>query len=1328
MSPTEQMALNRWIEYRDPEAFRSIVSAYSGMVYGICRRIVGDATEAEDITQECFEALACATKPPGGYLGPWLHRVATNLALKHRLSDSRRKRRETTFQADVQVTYKDVRWDDVFAYVDQAIAELPEQYRDPIVWHFMEDQSHAAIAESLNVSRQTVTYRIGRGVELIRKSLKRKGIPTISSSLVALLAANLNADAAPPALVATLGKLALAGIDIGMATGTAGGFLGSFAGIFASASKVGMGVLCTLLLAVAGIATYSWQGTGEWRTSNNETSDRKPEADNRMLATDNQKPETGDPKPDTRNPIPEIGKGPGHIFGPIYAGAKGDTPLSSPAEVLLERLDWDLTEMPPAQPALLESRSSADGQIDLRGIDYGIYVLMIKHGENVGIDWVSLGPGDLEASDVNRLLPGGVFRGRVVDPSGRGMAGAVVYPFPEFGDWSQNGAVNESRFAAGRRVLTQADGTFVLDKAFATTRRLLAKVPGFAPTFSGAVHPGEAPVDLMLETGGSVSGQVIHAGNRHPLSGIRVFVRGRVIQDSRMCKTDASGQYHADLLQAGGYTVGVFDREYISMDEPVKVEVQTDRETEAPSLTAVPGGVFEGRVFNAETSEGIPGFALPFDFYKQLVPIDPIVTDGLGHYRVPGILIDARVSVVFADTPGYWIAPAFREQWFSIRPPARYLGVDFALHPTRTIVGKVVDLGDHPVSAARVRLFTLTGDTLAQTTSDAEGRFSIEGLVGDTPSCIMAETDIQTSPQAGLTEFPDKGNLEITLRLQTGYPVAGHLMDACNHVLDGWLIKAESLDQPDLEYSPTETDAAGAFRFPAFLPGLYALLVAPPRTAFQGNEECLRIQVGPGAHNEHVILTYDQGLSISGLVFDSDGPHMKDALVECSGPTDSTTTTDENGGYALRGLAEGAYAIRVTPSDGACCMGRQDNVAAGSVHVDFHLQPRQECRGYVRRADDLQPVTNFEAAVVPGTVSYVPAARLHPSHQGAFTSFASREGTFTMPFSLDLGPNTVIVRAAGYATAFVPVDLQEGAPNPDLDILLEPGGELHGWVRDPAGQFVAGARVFIGPLPDPANYERAVAARSGADGGFALSQVPAGAITLTCLAKGYPPCARRVNTAEDAEVTFVLSAGASLEGFVRVGAEAVANATVSIFSVDESVREGEPHSMMQSTRSRADGLYSFTNLPDGEMQVEVGLWETGKQARPVRGVTHRINLGAGAATHLDVDFPVATAALGGHVTVDGTPAENAVVTLEVTTRAGDERVNVIVLPDGSWVADPVPAGRAHLTVRAYNQEGRSYRTTRDLVIVEGEPVQVEVAFPEAQPVVERSALTGTAIR
>jgi DNA-directed RNA polymerase specialized sigma24 family protein len=40
------------------EAFQTIVSRHAGMVYATCRRILRNATDAEDMAQECFETLA----------------------------------------------------------------------------------------------------------------------------------------------------------------------------------------------------------------------------------------------------------------------------------------------------------------------------------------------------------------------------------------------------------------------------------------------------------------------------------------------------------------------------------------------------------------------------------------------------------------------------------------------------------------------------------------------------------------------------------------------------------------------------------------------------------------------------------------------------------------------------------------------------------------------------------------------------------------------------------------------------------------------------------------------------------------------------------------------------------------------------------------------------------------------------------------------------------------------------------------------------------------------------------------------------------------------
>ena len=1312
MSPTEEMAFDRWIERRDPEAFQTIVSAYSGMVYGTCRRILGDATEAEDVTQECFEALACATKSPVGYLGPWLHRVATNLALKHQRSVARRVRREAAYQAETQAAYRDVHWDDVFVYVDEAIADLPETYRVPIVAHFLEGRSHADIAESLHVSRQTVTFRISNGVGRIRKVLERKGVPVAFSALVTMLAAELRAEALSSSLTATLGKLALAGVKQGTLAGIPSGLASFLAGFSTTLSKAAGVLFCALLVAAAGFVAYSWQEKRESGTASNDLGGQTAVTEAGMSATGARTPETSEGKLEAQAPGAEAGNGPGRVFGRVYLDAESKVFPASPAKLRLERLDWDLTEMPPAHPRVIESQSGANGQFNLPGIDYGVYVLTPVYGRNIGMDWLSVDTHDPQVWSGIGLVPSTTLTGRVVDSTGRGVPDAIVFPFSEEKDWNFDKITSESRFAAVQRAATGPDGTFALDTVVATTRRLLAKALGFTPTFSGTVHPGDAPITIVLENGGSIHGRIIHAESRQPLPGIQVFVQGRVIQDSQFCQADATGQYRVDHLHAGAYTVRVFDREYVSMKEPVKVEVQNERECSVPELTAVQGEVIEGRVFNADTGEGIPGIVMPFDFASCFVHVDPVVTDNEGHFRVPALLTDGQFSLEFVHTPGFWIAPALGAQWFNISATSRYAHVDFAFHPTRIVAGEVVDSGSLPVSAARVRLSTPTGESLAQTTSDTEGRFALECVADTLPSCLVAETDTQASPRVDLTDVPAVGTPGIVLRLETGCPVAGRLVDAGSHVLVRWLVRADALDETRLQYGPTETDESGAFRFPALLAGNYALLVAPPRTPFQGNEEYLRVQVGPLAPTDHLMLTYDQGLFISGNVIYTNGGGVEDAIVECTGPSNSLTNTDDAGNYVLRGLIEGTYNIRVTPKDGACCMGRRDDVTAGSVNVNFHLQPRLDCKGHVWRAEDFQPVAHFEMAIVPGTVTYVPAESFHSTRQGAFTRFANPDGMFSLSFVLDRGPNTVIVRAPGYATAFIPVDCLEDPFIPDLDVELHKGGDLRGRVVDPEGQPVADATVFIGPLPDPVNYARGVAGRSGMDGAFTLTQLPERNVTLTCSAKGYAPCVRYVDTSEYPEVVFALSHGATLEGFARLDGKPVVNTTISLTSMDEGPHEGDAHGIARNVRTHADGGYSFVNVPAGVMQIDAGIWESAKQARPVRSLAQRVALADGETVRLDFDFPPAAASINGRVSVHGRPPDSAVATLEIVTSAGRERVSVTVLPDGTFVADGIPAGPASLTVCAYDNAGTEYRTTRRLQIEGDRLTEIEIAFPE----------------
>jgi RNA polymerase sigma-70 factor (ECF subfamily) len=248
MSTTDQVLLQQWVHHRDAEAFRTIALRHAAMVYNTSRRILRNSHDAEDVAQECFEALVRAGDKPGAYLGAWLHRVATNLSLNRAVSGRRRQAREDQFTEDDTAASEPFDAE-LYTHVDKAIAALPDKLRQPLVAHYLENQTHEAIAESIGVSRQTVTYRVGQGVERVRADLKRKGVMVAATGLSAFLLAN-NSEAVPTALASALGKLAVAGHAAAVAgTGLADihGLL-SLKGLMAAAAVVALGAAGTLAL------------------------------------------------------------------------------------------------------------------------------------------------------------------------------------------------------------------------------------------------------------------------------------------------------------------------------------------------------------------------------------------------------------------------------------------------------------------------------------------------------------------------------------------------------------------------------------------------------------------------------------------------------------------------------------------------------------------------------------------------------------------------------------------------------------------------------------------------------------------------------------------------------------------------------------------------------------------------------------------------------------------------------------------------------------------------------------------------------------------------
>lgn len=211
MDTSDLALLEQWVAHRDAEAFAELVRRHVSMVYATCRRVLGSEAGAEDVAQECFAEvvqLASASRVEVS-LGGWLHTLATRTALKRLRSDSRRRKREQEYAAQSPL-HTEAELDDVQPYLDEAIAALPAKLRVPLVVHFLEGKTHQEVADMLGLPRTTVTSRVAKGVHEVRSHLTRRGV-VIGASALTLALIGESAQAVPPALTATLGKMALLG-------------------------------------------------------------------------------------------------------------------------------------------------------------------------------------------------------------------------------------------------------------------------------------------------------------------------------------------------------------------------------------------------------------------------------------------------------------------------------------------------------------------------------------------------------------------------------------------------------------------------------------------------------------------------------------------------------------------------------------------------------------------------------------------------------------------------------------------------------------------------------------------------------------------------------------------------------------------------------------------------------------------------------------------------------------------------------------------------------------------------------------------------------------
>ena len=170
----------------DMAAFEEIYNRHHRRVYSICLRMLQNATEAEDLTQDVFIQLY---RKIGSFRGDsafttWLHRLTVNQVLMH-FRKRNVKFEKTTEEGETPVQIipgtenpRKMPIVDKIA-LENAIAQLPTGYRNVFVLHDVEGYEHEEVAKILGCSVGTSKSQLHKARLKLRKLLKKNAPPRL---------------------------------------------------------------------------------------------------------------------------------------------------------------------------------------------------------------------------------------------------------------------------------------------------------------------------------------------------------------------------------------------------------------------------------------------------------------------------------------------------------------------------------------------------------------------------------------------------------------------------------------------------------------------------------------------------------------------------------------------------------------------------------------------------------------------------------------------------------------------------------------------------------------------------------------------------------------------------------------------------------------------------------------------------------------------------------------------------------------------------------------------------------------------------------------------
>lgn len=184
--------IEKYVLYKNEDAFSIIVKRYENMVYGIAYRMLKSHNLAEEVLQEVFLILSSKldTFRQESMFSTWLYRITLNVCYaymnneyKHSNNVSLDNNLDSDISSDFKQQLKDTRsygpqeetsQTEILDIIEKEIADLPYKYRVVCMLRDIEGLTNPEVSKILNISVPAVKSRILRARNILKKSLKNK--------------------------------------------------------------------------------------------------------------------------------------------------------------------------------------------------------------------------------------------------------------------------------------------------------------------------------------------------------------------------------------------------------------------------------------------------------------------------------------------------------------------------------------------------------------------------------------------------------------------------------------------------------------------------------------------------------------------------------------------------------------------------------------------------------------------------------------------------------------------------------------------------------------------------------------------------------------------------------------------------------------------------------------------------------------------------------------------------------------------------------------------------------------------------------------------------